>query len=229
MHDVVLIALIAGLLAIDDRAGWQSLLAEPVFSALLIGFVTHQTHAAVLAGVALQFAWLSIGAARGTRRPDVVGGGTVGTGAACIVLKQTGDPRILFVVATGVFFGLLAGEAGMVVARAAGELRGRRLAAFRLAGTREAVSRDLTVTVLGSALFVAVVEFVTVLVLLPIAAGLTDLVTGRMPGIAAGASLWLAVLPALALATVLRAFGSRTLGRYALIGLVVAIGAAWLL
>jgi mannose/fructose/N-acetylgalactosamine-specific phosphotransferase system component IIC len=229
MHDVWLIALIGGLLAIDERAGWQSLLGEPVFSALIVGVVTHQVHAAAIAGVALQFIWLSIGAARGTRRPNVVVGGLVGSGAACIVLKQTGDPRVAFVVATGVFCGLLAAEAGVVIAGAAGELRGRWLARFRLPDSPEAASRNLTLVVVGSVLFVALVDAISVLGLLPIAVGLTDTLTEKMPGIADGARLWLAVAPALAIATVARAFGSRTLGRYALLGLLVAGAAVWLL
>ncbi len=229
MHDVLFIALIAGFLAIDERAGWQSLLGEPVFSALIVGVVTRQVHAAAITGVALQFIWFSIGAARGTRRPNIVVGGAVGSGAACVVLKQTGDPRVAFVVATGVFCGLLAAEAGVVIAGAAGELRGRWLARFQLPESPEEASRNLTLVVVGSALFVALVDAVSVLVMLPVAVGLTDTLTEKIPGIADGARLWLAVAPALAIATVLRAFGSRTLGRYALLGLLVAVGAAWLL
>jgi mannose/fructose/N-acetylgalactosamine-specific phosphotransferase system component IIC len=229
MSDILLISLVAGLLALDDSAGWQSLLGEPVFSAVIVGALTHQLSAALLTGVALQFVWLTIGAARGTRRPNVVVGGVVGVGAACLVLKHTADMRVEFVVAVATFFGLLAGEAGAVLSRAGGQVRERWLARFRLPDTPEEASRDLTVAVLRSALVVILVDALSVLVLLPIATGLTDAVTGRLEGAAAGARLWLAVLPAFAIATVARAFASKTLVRYAAVGMLVVVGLAWLL
>jgi len=229
LTDVILISAVAGLLALDDRAGWQSLLGEPVFAALVVGAITHQMSAAMLAGVALQLVWFSIGAARGTRRPNTVVGGVVGSAAACLVLKVTGDTRVGFVVATGVFFGLLAGEAGAVVARAAGEMRERWLVGFRLPGTPEAATRDLVGRVVASALIVAVVNAAAVLVMLPVAVGLTDVLTGRLGGISAGAELWLTVLPAVAAAAVFTAFGNRALGRYAALGLLVTLGVVWLL
>jgi hypothetical protein len=46
---------------------------------------------------------------------------------------------------------------------------------------------------------------------------------------ASGTALWLGVIPAFAVAAVARAFGSRTWGRYAALGFLVAAGAAWLL
>jgi mannose/fructose/N-acetylgalactosamine-specific phosphotransferase system component IIC len=227
--DIILIAVVAGLLALDDRAGWQSLLGEPVFTAIAIGAITHQMPAAMLAGVALQLVWFSIAAARGTRRPNTVVGGVVGIAAACLVLKNTGDTRVGFVVATGVFFGLLAGEAGAVISRAGGEARERWLVGFRLPGTPEAASRDLLVRVAVSALIVAAVNAAAVLVMLPVAVGLTDVLTGRLGAVSAGAQLWLNVLPAVAVAAVVAAFGNRSLGRYAALGLLVALGVVWLL
>jgi hypothetical protein len=227
--DVLLISLVAGLLALDDRAGWQSLLGEPVFGALIVGALLHQVQAALLAGVALQLAWFSIGAARGTRRPNTVVGGVVGAAAACLVLKHTGDTRVEFVVATAVWCGLLAGEAGAVIARAAGELRERWLVRFRLPATPEAATRNLTAYVLGSAAAVALVNGAAVAVLLPIAAGLTDLLTGRLGAVGGGAALWLGALPGVAMAAVAAAFGNRSLGRHALLGLAAGLGVVWLL
>jgi mannose/fructose/N-acetylgalactosamine-specific phosphotransferase system component IIC len=229
MSDVLLISLIAGLLALDDRAGWQSLLGEPVFVAVIIGMVTHQMSAALLAGVALQLVWLSIGAARGTRRPNTVVGGVVGIAAACLVLKHTGDTRTAFVVSAGVFFGLLAGEAAPVISKAAGEYRERWLVRFRLPATPEAASRDLAVCVLVSAVTVAGVNGLSVLVMLPVATGLTDALTGRVGAIEVGAGAWLAALPAFAILTVGRAFANRVFGRAALLGLAAALVAVWLL
>ena len=72
MHDLLVIAIIAAVLALDDRAGWTSLAAEPVFSCLIVGLVFGHVGAALRCGVALQCVWLSIGAARGSRRPHAL-------------------------------------------------------------------------------------------------------------------------------------------------------------
>jgi mannose/fructose/N-acetylgalactosamine-specific phosphotransferase system component IIC len=229
MHDVLLIATIAGLLALDDRAGWQSLLGEPVFSSLLVGLATGQVGAALRCGLALQLVWLSIGAARGWRRPHVVAGGVVGAGAACLVLDKTGDPRELYVIATATFCGLLAGEAGAFVAGAAGAVRERWLAGFRLPADAGTASRNLTLLTAGSALYVGLVDALFVAVALPLAVLVTEAVTGRIGAAAPGAAWWLAALPAFAVATVAQAFASRTLGRFAALGLLMAVVGAWLL
>jgi mannose/fructose/N-acetylgalactosamine-specific phosphotransferase system component IIC len=228
MHDVLLIAGIAGLLALDDRAGWQSLLGEPVFSALLVGLATGQVGVALRCGVALQLAWLSIGAARGSRRPNVVVGGVVGAGAACLVLDRTGDPRELFVVATAVFWGLLAGEAGAYFARVVGEGRERWLSAFQLPREAGTASRNLALYTVGSALYVGLVDAVFVVVALPLAATLTEALTARVGSAAAGVTAWLAAVPALAIAAIVHAFTNRTLGRFAVLGLLIAVVITWL-
>jgi len=229
MSETVFIAVIAGLLALDDRAGWQSLLGEPVFAALLVGLAAGPVGPALRCGVALQLVWLSIGAARGSRRPNVVVGGLVAAGAACGVLERTGDPRELFVVATAVFCGLLAGEAGAVVARVAGGGRERWLGRFQLPAEAGAASRRLVLTTTASALYVALVDGIFVLLALPAAVFLTETVTGRLGAAAAGATWWLALLPALAAGTIVHAFATRTLARFAALGLLIAGVASWLL
>jgi mannose/fructose/N-acetylgalactosamine-specific phosphotransferase system component IIC len=231
MPDVVLIALIAGLLAVDDRAGWQSLLGEPIFSALIIGLLLGTVGPALTCGVVLQLAWLSIGAARGTRRPNTVVGGVVGAGATSLVLAQTGDPRETVVVACGVLMGLLAAEAGAVVARAGGELRERWLGNFRLPEPQSylTASRNLAFTVFGAALFVGVIDFVTTLVLLPLATSLSRTLSVRLGADAAqGAAWWLACVAAIGVAAIARAFGTRALFRYLVLGAVAVVVVGWL-
>jgi mannose/fructose/N-acetylgalactosamine-specific phosphotransferase system component IIC len=233
MPDVLLIALIAGLLAIDDRAGWQSLLGEPIFSSLIIGALLGTLQPAFTCGVALQLAWLSIGAARGTRRPNTVVGGVVGAGATSLVLAQTGDPRESVVIAVGVLMGLLAAEAGAIVARAAGELRERWLGNFRLPEmppkSYETASRNLAFTVVGAAFFVGLVDFVTTLVLLPIARSATEMLSVRLGADAAsGAVWWLACVAAIGVAAVVRAFSTRPLIRFLVLGAVAVVVVGWL-
>jgi len=233
MPDVVLIALIAGVLAIDDRAGWQSLLGEPIFSALIIGALLGTVGPALTCGVVLQLAWLSIGAARGTRRPNTVVGGVVGAGATSLVLAQTGDPRESLVIASGVLMGLLAAEIAAAFARAGGELRERWLGNFRLPEMPPAAylvaSRNLAFTVVGAALFVGLVDFVATLALLPVATKLTRMLTVRLGADAAtGAVWWLACVSAIGIASIARAFGTRVLVRYLVLGVAAVLVVGWL-
>jgi hypothetical protein len=224
MSETVSIALLAGLMAVDDRAGWQGLFAEPVFSALLVGVVTGAVAPALHCGVALQLVWLSIGQARGTRRPNPAVGGVVGTGTACVVLNRTGDPSETFIVATAVFWGLIAGEAGAYVARRAGEWRDRRLARFRLPADAALASRDLTLAVFGSALFVGAVDALSALVMLPAASAATEAFTGGVASAAPGAAWWLRCMPAFALLIIAQAFyQTRSAARFATLGLLLAL------
>jgi len=225
MTDLLPIALIAGLLALDERAGWQSLLSEPVFSAAIIGALTGVLEPALQCGLVLQFVWLTIGQPRGTRRANVVVGGVVGAGTVCLVQNHTGEPNVAFVVAMGVVWGLVAGEFGARITEMTGSLRERRLEAFKLPADRAVASRNLTVAVVGSALFVVVAEILQVLFLLPTAAATTEALAARVtPSLAAGAKLWITVLPAFALVAVGRAFyQSRNPARFAIIGFAIGV------
>jgi hypothetical protein len=229
MHDLVVIAIIAGLLALDDRAGWQSLAGEPVFSALIVGLAFGHMGVALRCGVALQLVWLSIGAARGSRRPHAVVGGVVGAGAACLSMHRTGDPREPLVVAGAVLCGLLAGEAGQWVSARAGTAREKWLEKFQLPQDANVASRNLALYTIGSAAYVAVADGLFAGIAVAAALPLTELIIDRAGVGAAGVSAWLAALPAIAVATIAHAFATRTLGRMAAVGLLVAVVAAWLL
>ena len=229
MPDILLIALIAGLLAIDDRAGWQSLLGEPVFSSLIVGLCLREVAPALQVGVVLQLAWLSIGAARGTRRPHTVVGGIVGAASAALVLSQNEDARTTVVVAAGVLTGLIAAEIGAMVARAPGALRERWLGTFTLPDNAADAARKLTLTVVGAALFVGLVDFVLVLLMLPLGERLVALFDARLgAGGAAGARWWLMAVSALGVAAVLRAFGTRVLVRFLAAGVAAVLLIGWL-
>ncbi|HET6350399.1 MAG TPA: PTS sugar transporter subunit IIC [Candidatus Krumholzibacteria bacterium] len=229
MHDLVGIAIIAGLLALDDRAGWQSLAGEPVFSALVVGLCFGHVAAALHCGLALQLVWLSIGAARGARRPNTVLGGVVGAGTACLSLHHTGDPRESLVIAGAVFCGLAAGEAGQWLDTRAGTAREKWLERFRLPQDANVATRNLVVYTVGSALYIAVVSGVLAALMLPGSLALADVIVDRAGTAAAGATLWLAALPAIAVATIAHAFATRTLGRMAAVGGLLAVVVAWLL
>jgi mannose/fructose/N-acetylgalactosamine-specific phosphotransferase system component IIC len=229
MHDLLVIAIIAALLAVDDRAGWQSLAGEPVFSALIVGLCFGHVGAALRCGVALQCVWLSIGAARGSRRPNAVVGGVVGAGTACLSLHKSGDPREPLVIAAAVFCGLLAGEAAQWAGTRAGTAREKWLEGFRLPANPNVASRNLTLYSVGSAAYIAVVEGVIAAVALAVAIPLASLIIDRAGESATGLAAWTAALPAIAVATVAHAFATRALGRTAALGFLLAVVVAWLL
>ena len=229
MQEALLTSLIAGVLAIDDRAGWQSLLGEPVFSALIVGLLFDQIAPALQVGVVLQLAWLSIGAARGTRRPHTVVGGIVGAASVAIALSKNEDARTAVVVAAGVLVGLIAAEIGAAILRAPATLRERWLGNFTLPGYVADASRKLTLTVVGAALFAGVVDFLLVLLILPLGERLVELFDARIgAGGAAGARWWLVAVSAIGVAAVVRAFSTRVLVRFLAAGAAAVLLVGWL-
>jgi len=229
MPDLLLIALIAGVLAIDDRAGWQSLLGEPVFSSLIVGWVTGVVAPALQVGVVLQLAWLSIGAARGTRRPHTLLGGIVGAASTALVLSHDADARTTVVVAAGVLAGLVAAELGALALRATGTLRERWLGTFTLPLNAHDASRKLSMTVIGAALLVGIVDFLLVLLMLPPAERMVQLMEARLGvGGGTGAGWWLVAVSAIGVAAVVRAFGTRVLVRFLAAGAAAVLLIGWL-
>jgi mannose/fructose/N-acetylgalactosamine-specific phosphotransferase system component IIC len=229
MHDLLLIAIITALLALDDRAGWQSLAGEPVFSSLFVGLAFGHVGAALRCGVALQAVWLSIGAARGSRRPNVLVGGVVGAGATCLSLHKTGDPREPLVIAAAVFCGLVAGEAAQWAEARAGVAREKWLERFRLPQDANVASRNLALYTIGSAAYIALVSALVSAVALMLSLPLADLIIDRAGEAASGLSAWAGALPAFAVATIAHAFTTRALGRTAALGFLLAVVVAWLL
>ena len=227
MHDVVMIAIVAGLLAMDERAGWQSLLSEPVFAGPLVGAITGHIGLGVTAGVTLQLVWLSIGAARGSRRPNVVVGGVVGAGVMCLGAARTQD-YVLF-TPYWILCGLLAGEAGRWLADTAGRWRERWLEGFRLPATAAAASRNLALYTIGSALFVGLVDALAVLAMLPLALQLSEVLLDLVGDAQVGLWMWSIALPGIAVAAIVHAFSARSLVRFMLVGVLLAVVAAWLI
>jgi len=229
MHDLLLIAIIAALLSLDDRAGWQSLAGEPVFSSLIVGLCFGHLGAALRCGVALQCVWLSIGAARGSRRPHAVVGGVVGAGVTCLSLHRTADPREPLVIAAAVFCALLAAEGAQWADARAGVARERWLERFRLPADANVASRNIVVYAVGAALYTAIVGGVLAAVALLVSMRIGDFIIERAGQAAGGLAMWTTALPAIAVATVAHAFATRTLGRMATVGFLLAVVAAWLL
>jgi len=199
MGTFVVLSLMGGLLAVDDRAGWQSLLAQPVFAAVLVGAIAGDIHSALAVGLILELIWLSILPMRGVRRPDHIVGAVVGAGTASLLVELTVDPRVSFLVAVSVLVGLIAGEiAGKITSPLSG-LHNRFLSRFEFepASTYRSVRHKLTLLLIGSMAYIFIVEGVVVFIFLKAGFAAAEQLTRVVNGaVVDGAGYWLLLLPA---------------------------------
>jgi mannose/fructose/N-acetylgalactosamine-specific phosphotransferase system component IIC len=230
MSSLALLSLLAGILAVDDRAGWQSLLAQPIFVALLVGWITGETSAALPVGVSLELVWLSVVPIRGSGRPDPVLGAV--TGAGCAALLAKGSPEASAVtIGVSVLLGLAAGElGGRLVGKLIGYL-GSALGRVTISQSESgrATARRITGLHVGAVAYIAGVEALVAFAFLTVGFTMAAWTIPR-----AGASLSTAaaygsfLLPALGVAAVIHLFW-RWGGRRAMVfGAVLSALVLWL-
>jgi mannose/fructose/N-acetylgalactosamine-specific phosphotransferase system component IIC len=230
-HEFLLLSLIAGLLAIDDRAGWQSLLAQPVFAALAIGLVTGAMQAALAVGVVLELIWLSLLPMRGLRRPDAIAGAVVGAGTSSLLTIVTVDPRFVFVAAVGVVAGLLAGEVGARLVSPLVALQGRWVSAVDLSVEKHwrDGARKLLWLHAASIVYIFVIEAVVVLFLLVIVFNLAAVFTRNVgDSIVEGVVRWQYLMPALGAASLIHIYWHQHSKRLLVLSAVIVIMVLWL-
>jgi len=226
--EFAVLAILAGLLAVDDRAGWQGLFAHPVFSATLVGAAFGNIYPGLAVGVSLELVWLSILPMRGTRRPDAVAGAIVGSGTMGLLLQNTGDPRTVLLVSIGVMVGLVAAEISAVLIRLAIKVRERWLENFVLPASASAERRKLGLYHIGSTLAIAVVEMAVVLVLLPFAFWAGDaFAVWANASVQEGARRWLELLPPFGAASMLVHYWQRHMNRFLILSAVVFYVILW--
>jgi mannose/fructose/N-acetylgalactosamine-specific phosphotransferase system component IIC len=231
MNPFLLLSLIAGALAVDERAGWQSLLAQPVFAALIVGAVTGELQAAIAVGVVLELVWLSVLPMRGLRRPDQVAGAITGAGTASLLLHLTADPRTGLIVGTGVVVGLVAGELGGKLGQPVYALQNRYLSTveFSPQSDRSSITRRLLALQLGSLVFIFAVETMLVLLLLGVGYFVAEFMTHHLGGkILEGIDLWHVMLPAFGAAALIHTFWHQHLKRVLILSAVMVILVLWL-
>ena len=230
LEETLLLALLAAFLAVDERAGWQSLLAHPVFSSILVGGLLGSMEAVLHVGIVLELVWLSILPMRGMRRPDTVAGGVVGAAATAIVLRHTGDPRELFIVAAGVLTGLVVAEIGGVVQRAFNRARELRLGDFEFPESGPAATaRRLVWYQMFSVGSQALAAALTVGVALPVAVALTERLTEVAAGwMVTGSQWWIDLLPAFGAAALIRSYWHRDLNRFLVLSAGVVLVVLWI-
>lgn len=204
------------MMAIDERAGWHSLIAQPVFAAMLVGLVLGEFAVAVAVGVILELVWLSVLPMRGMRRPDAVAGAVVGAGTACLLIRHTGDPRVVLVVSLSAAMGLVSGEIFGSLGRRIHRLRERALGAFsQEVADGAALSKRVALYMLGSVCFVFVAEALVVAVFLPLFVMASERISGAAgAAFVTGARTWVELVPALGLGAVIQMYWHKQQNRY---------------
>lgn len=231
MNSFVILGIMGGILAVDHRAGWQSLLAQPVFSAAAVGLIIGEIEVALAVGVVLELVYLSIVPMRGARIPDQIAAGVVGAGTAVLLVQNTGDPRFVFIGAIGVFMGLLAGEAGVRLTAPFFVVQNRMLSGFEFAPDADGkttVHRIFWVHA-GSIAFIFVVEALLVLLLGVCGYFAGDRLTRVTDGLLVeGASRWIVLVPAIGAASLIHLFWQHHLRRALLVCALMVVIFLWL-
>jgi len=232
MEHFLLLGVLGGALAVDDRAGWQSLLAQPVFAALLVGLIFGEVSAALLVGLFLELVWLAVLPMRGMKRPDQVCGSVVGASSTCYLIHGMGDPRFAFVISLGVLIGLLTGEFAARIAMPALRLREKKLArigAFQNVEDWQPAQSLLWIHIF-STLYIFVVEMVVVLACLLI----TGLAAKWVSSLAGGYILrtverWGLIFPAFGVASLIHVFWHKHLTRFLVMSGLLSLFILWIL
>jgi len=230
LDEIILLAVLGGLLAVDEKVGWQSLLAQPVMSSAVVGLLFGEFGTAVSVGVVLELVWLSILPMRGVRKPDAVVGSIVGAGTACLLIKHTGDPRFVLVVSLGCLVGLVAGEVAGSLGRRLHRIRETMLARFQIPDGGDAVlSRRLALYFFSSVGFVFLAGAVQVATMLPFSALLTEALSGAAgEAFADGSQAWVEVIPALGAGAIIQMYWHKQHNRYLIVCAGIALFLLWI-
>jgi fructoselysine and glucoselysine-specific PTS system IIC component len=229
-EEIVLLAVLAAVLSIDDKAGWQGLFAQPVIAGTLVGLVLGETQRGVEVGLVLELVWLSILPMRGTRRPDSVTGVLMGAGVTCLLAKHTGDPRTVFLVSVGVLVGLLTGEVAGVVGRWLIRFRDNRLALMSIPFDRgdAAVARKLGSYHVISMLYLGLAHAAMIAAFLPLWAIAGERFTAVSTSeVVIGAGRWVELLPAIGAASIIQLYWQKQLNRYLILATGVVLVLLW--
>jgi PTS system mannose-specific IIC component len=217
--------------AIDDRAGWQGLFAQPVFICLVVGYIFGEVIPGLIVGLSLELIWFAVLPMRGTRRPDQVCGAIVGAASACSLIHGTGDPRYAFLISFGVFLGLLAGEAAARISQPLLRIREERLNRLWLANgakqTRPAC-RVVWAHVLATS-HIFVVEAVVVFSFIFIANAVSVWASGAVGGaMVRGIEYWGRVIPAFGAASLIHVYWHKHLNRFLILSVVFFLLVLWI-
>ena len=229
LEEITLLSLLAGVLAVDDRAGWQGLVAHPVVSSTVVGLIFGDFATGVSVGVVLELVWLSVLPMRGVRRPDAVAGSIVGAGTACLLVRHTGDLRLEFIVALAAVLGLIAGELAGSIGRRIHRARERRLGRFNPPAESRPLQRRLLLYLLYSISFIFGAEVLLVAVMLPLSAMAAEWFTSVAgTSVATGAHWWVDIIPVLGAGALIQMYWHKQQNRYLVLSAVVVLLLLWI-
>lgn len=229
LEEITLLSLLAGVLAVDDRAGWQGLVAHPVVSSTVVGLIFGDFVTAVSVGVVLELVWLSVLPMRGVRRPDAVAGSVVGVGTACLLIRHTGDLRFEFIVALSAVLGLIAGELAGSIGRRIHRVRERRLGRFDPPTESRPLKRRLLLYPFFSICFIFGAEVLLVAVMLPLSTIAAEWITSvARTSVATGARWWVDIIPVLGAGALIQMFWHKQQNRYLVLSAVVVLLLLWI-
>ncbi len=209
MGAFLLLAVVAGLLAVDHRAGWHSLLAHPVFTAFLVGCLFGEPTGAFAVGVSLELVYLSILPMRGSKLPDQVAAGVVGAGTSVLLLRHGSEGSDLVVCSMGIFLGLVAGEVGARIVAPFLSIHNRFLGGleFSSQGDARALKRRLGWVYAGSLVYLFVIEGLTMLLMIPVAYYVAERSTRIVhASLERGAGVWSSLVAAILAVSVIHLF-----------------------
>ena len=228
MDHYLILGLLGGLLALDDRTGWQSLLSQPIFTASIVGYLFGELSIGLSIGLFLELIWLAILPMRGTRRPDQVCGTITGAASACYVIQGGGDPRFAFIIALGVFIGLISGELSARISFPLMGLRERRLGrVVQMSGDSQWQPATSLVWVHAFAMaYIFVVEVILVLVFLFVGGIISTWISSYAGSLVTRAfEQWGLLLPAFGIASLIHVYWHKHLTRFLVLsaGLILIV------
>jgi mannose/fructose/N-acetylgalactosamine-specific phosphotransferase system component IIC len=224
MEPYLMLCLLGGLLAVDDRVGWQSLAAQPVFTGLITGALLGEVQAGIATGVILELVWLSILPMRGKKRPDQVAGAVVGAGTSALLIRGgIVEPDFGIAVSLGTAAGLAAGLASMYLSVVFFRWRDSFLSK-RIISEEGSVLVKLNLFHLASSIMAFLYEVIVVYLLLRLAVHM-----GKFAGIHASDSLlegmknWKALLPVFGIASLVQIYWHKYAIRFLLLSMFLAL------
>ena len=231
VNETIVLAALAGVLAVDERAGWQSLLPHPVFVAAVVGVMFDSLRPALSVGVVLELVWMSILPMRGTRRPHASAGAIVGVATTCTLMRMPAGLRETLVPALGVLAGLVVGEGAGALARWLDRIRQARLAGLRLPDAEDLapLARRLLVAHTASLLWHGLLGAAFVALSLPVSIRLATRCAEWAPtAVERGAGWWMVLLPGIGVAALIQNTWHRHLSRFLLLSAAVVFVVLWM-
>ena len=103
------LAVVAGLLSLDETAAFQLMLSQPLVAAFVAGFIVRDVQMGLVIGAALQLVWIGVLPVGAAPFPDAALAGVVGVGVAWVL-----SPGVVggWGIAAGVLAAMAAGALG---------------------------------------------------------------------------------------------------------------------